>query len=585
MECRADQRVDKEEQSGKKEDTTAARADWVAQSNARAQPLVTCIARFEPEWSSRFGDSSSDSEVCRWQPGVAEDQAAAWCTARTRLEQLRTLETQPELRLDLDILIAFANKECERLELETTRLLPNLNVARQVFFGLRWALRDPANKTSNTCRAAATIRLRRYAGLEHGFTPLVDQAREVLEARRGDPQVLWPYEGSLRHELAQAEHLIVGIERLAEQYHLGHADAALAKLREQITDHSQYLQQEILPHARDHYRLPAELYGHRLGLAGIDLPLPELVSRARLACREIQNEMQALARLLARERGWPPGDYREAVQRLRNERIPPDEILQRYEHRTEQLARIIEQEKIVSLPPQAPHWRLATSAESAANPFPRVTIPSFLTPQRSRLEIILPSSQDSTNDFLFEAAILPLIAHEARPGHELQFTAQQENALPLARTLFGYNSTFVEGWAVYAETEVKPYLPLGSQLISLEHRLWRTCRAWLEPELHTGRLNRHQASHILRHDVVLSPGGARLEIERFTDDPGQAPAYFAGSTRLAELRAETGLLEGEGFDRKIYHDTLLAQGFMPTRFLGQRMRAAFPGAEEMPLAA
>ena len=62
-------------------------------------------------------------------------------------------------------------------------------------------------------------------------------------------------------------------------------------------------------------------------------------------------------------------------------------------------------------------------------------------------------------DFTFDAATWTLTAHEARPGHELQFASMVENGVSLARALFAFNSVNVEGWALYAEAETQPYLP------------------------------------------------------------------------------------------------------------------------------
>ncbi|MFT4825877.1 MAG: hypothetical protein ACJAUG_002183 [Halioglobus sp.] len=45
-----------------------------------------------------------------------------------------------------------------------------------------------------------------------------------------------------------------------------------------------------------------------------------------------------------------------------------------------------------------------------------------------------------------------LTAHEARPGHELQFSSLVENKTSLARAVFARNSANSEGWALYAES-------------------------------------------------------------------------------------------------------------------------------------
>ena len=64
------------------------------------------------------------------------------------------------------------------------------------------------------------------------------------------------------------------------------------------------------------------------------------------------------------------------------------------------------------------------------------------------------------DDFNYDAIAWTLTAHEARPGHELQFAAMLERGVSTARVVFAFNSANVEGWALYAEAVMKQYLPL-----------------------------------------------------------------------------------------------------------------------------
>src|SRR5258708_165136 len=70
------------------------------------------------------------------------------------------------------------------------------------------------------------------------------------------------------------------------------------------------------------------------------------------------------------------------------------------------------------------------------------------------------------DDFTFAAASWTLTAHEARPGHELQFDSMVEQGVSVARSLFAFNSVNVEGWGLYSEYVMKPYEPPEGQLIT-----------------------------------------------------------------------------------------------------------------------
>ena len=67
-------------------------------------------------------------------------------------------------------------------------------------------------------------------------------------------------------------------------------------------------------------------------------------------------------------------------------------------------------------------------------------------------------------DFTHDAISWTLTAHEARPGHELQFAKMMENGVSIPRAVFAFNSANVEGWALYAEAPVKQHLTLRGKV-------------------------------------------------------------------------------------------------------------------------
>jgi uncharacterized protein (DUF885 family) len=111
---------------------------------------------------------------------------------------------------------------------------------------------------------------------------------------------------------------------------------------------------------------------------------------------------------------------------------------------------------------------------------------------------------------------------------------------------------------------MQPYEPADGQLMTLQLRLLRDARAFLDPELQAGKVKPEDAYKVLENDVVLSHAFATEEVERFTYRmPGQANSYFYGYTKLLQLRKDTEAALGPKFDQKKYHDFLLAQGLLP----------------------
>jgi len=69
---------------------------------------------------------------------------------------------------------------------------------------------------------------------------------------------------------------------------------------------------------------------------------------------------------------------------------------------------------------------------------------------------------------------------------------------------------------------------------------------------------------------------ARLELERYIDkNPGQAPAYFCGYTRMMDLRAEIEHRLGEKFDQLKYHDALMSIGPVPISLVRRTLMEDF----------
>jgi uncharacterized protein (DUF885 family) len=183
---------------------------------------------------------------------------------------------------------------------------------------------------------------------------------------------------------------------------------------------------------------------------------------------------------------------------------------------------------------------------------------------------------ETYDDFTFAAASWTLTAHEARPGHEMQFAKMIETGVSQARAVFAFNSTNVEGWGLYAEAITLPFMPLEGQLISLQHRMMRAARAFLDPELQMGKVSQEEAMRVLTDDVMLSKAMARQEVERYTfRSPGQATSYFYGFTRLQSLRRDVEQKLGSRFNAHKFHDFVLAQGLLPPDLLRKAVMEDF----------
>lgn len=559
---------------------------WIARSNENAQLLLQLQAKYAPEGASRQGIQGLDEQVSQFPKDIRERARKDQLAALQELKRRLSTEKDPLVAQDLEIMIKATERTIRGTELSEKYDMPYFNMTQLVFGGLRALLDDQIPQER---RKAALVRLRKYAGLEPGFEPLTAQAKaRFLDWSR--PGQLGPAKVQVESNLARADFFINGIGQLFEKYKIEGYQEPFAALKKQLVDYNQWVRTEILPKARTDFRLPPEEYAFSLQQYGIDIPVEQLTAMAHKAFTEYQQEMQQIAQKIAKERGFKSSDYRDVIRELKKEQLVGDAILPHYQQRLKEIEEIIRRERLVTLPNRPARIRLATAAETAQQPAPNMQPPPLLNNTGEQGTFVLPlnvpaapgsSETKQIDDFTYAAASWTLTAHEARPGHELQFASMVERGVSLARSIYAFNSVNVEGWGLYSEYITKPFMPLEGQLISMQLRLLRAARAFIDPELQSGKLKPEDGMRILTEDVMLSPQFANTEIERYTfRSPGQATSYFYGYTKLLELRREVEALLGKRFDQQKFHDFILSQGLLPPELLRKAVMKDFVRASQ-----
>jgi uncharacterized protein (DUF885 family) len=424
-----------------------------------------------------------------------------------------------------------------------------------------------------------------------GYEPATIQAEERFREKLTAPGLIGPSKAEVEKNLENTNAYINGVGLLLEKYKMRGYQDAFAKLKEQLASYDDFVRKEVLPKARTDFRLPPELYTIALANYGIDYSTEELTRLAHQTFTELQNQMQPIAAKIAKERNLPSSDYRDVISALKKDQIPGDQVLPHYQKRLAEIESIVRREHLVTLPNRPAIIRLATAAETAQTPAPHMQPPPLMNNHGERGQFVLPLETTGKggvtlkyDDFNYAAASWTLTAHEARPGHELQFDAMVERGVSLARALFAFNSTNVEGWGLYSEWMMLPYMPDDAKLVSLDYRLLRAARAFLDPELQQGKVTPEQSMQILEKDVVCSQAFATEEVERFTFRlPGQAPSYFDGYTRLLEIRSAAEKALGPKFDAQRFHDFILSQGLLPPDLLRKAVMEDFVKTTTSPL--
>jgi Bacterial protein of unknown function (DUF885) len=542
---------------------------WIVRSDKYTQPLIDIRNRHNPENASSEGLVQYDESISKFtrEDDVVERHENE--AALTQIKSAAAAEKDPRIAQDLQILIHSTELDFRSDDYRNAHVVPFYNVPEIIFGGLQGLLDD---QTAPARRQAAVVRLNRYTGLESGYTPLTELAKRYVEHQMAVPDAVYPSRIRMETELSRNSNYIDGIADLFRKYKLTGWEPAYAKLKTELAEYDTWQRSTVLPHARTDFRLPPEQYALSLEAYGVDIPPAELATMAHQAFTEIQSEMAPIAAQIAQQRNLPSSDYRDVIRELKKTQITGDDILPFYTNRLHQIEDIITTHNLVTLPSRPAIIRLATAAETSQVPAPHMQPPPFIHNTGERgvfiLPLNLPANGNSKaavfDDFTFDAAAWTLTAHEARPGHELQFDSMVEQGVSKARVLYAFNSTNVEGWGLYSEYITKPYMPLEGQLVSLDYRLHRAARAFIDPELQAGKITPAEAKALLMREVVLSDAMAQSEVERYTFKmPGQANSYFYGYTRLIALRKDTEAALGPRFNQKRFHDFILSQGLLP----------------------
>jgi hypothetical protein len=540
------------------------------------------MGKYSPEGAGSLGVDGLDEQITDLSKDFFMLKTKEARVIIVELKQRLKTETDPKIKQDLEILISSAEDNIRTETLDHKYFLPFTDVVGLMFGVVKQTL-DP--RIPKERQQTLLVRLNKYAGLTKGYRPITELAKERMNERlKANPKLMGPFKGEVEQTLNNGPTLIAGMKAMLAKSELKGWEKTFATLEQQLTGYNEMVKKDVLPRARIDHKLPAEVYANNLRQFGVDIKPEELMSKALTSFAEIRNQMMITAALVAKERNLPDADYRSVMRALKKDQIPKDQVMPLYRDRLTQIESVISKEHIVSLPDRKAMIRLATDAENAQQPAPHMSPPRLIGNTGEYGEFVLTTGMppDASgkvlhfDDFTHEAGTWTLTAHEARPGHELQFAKMIEAGVSTARGVFAFNSVNVEGWALYAEAEMQPYLPTDGQLFALQHRMMRAARAFLDPMVNLGQIKPEDVKSFLMNEVGLSEGMATQEMQRYTfRAPGQATSYFYGYQQLMETRQLAQVALREKFNHQAFNDFVLAQGLVPARLLRQAVMQEF----------
>ena len=162
-----------------------------------------------------------------------------------------------------------------------------------------------------------------------------------------------------------------------------------------------------------------------------------------------------------------------------------------------------------------------------------------------------------------------LTLHEAYPGHYVQFEYANRHPSLIRRVL--QSGPFIEGWAVYGEAAMLDEGfgggDLRLRLMQLKFYLRAVANAILDHRMHCTRMTDAEAMKFLVEDAFQSEGEAKLKVIRAKQSSVQLSTYFVGRMAHYRLRQSVQRQSGDRFNLGRYHEAVLANASIPTRYL------------------
>ena len=293
---------------------------------------------------------------------------------------------------------------------------------------------------------------------------------------------------------------------------------------------------------------------------GTDASAAELLAEGHRLVASVSAELKSEAAKFGRR------PAHEILERLRNEWQPSaGELLPEYREVTGSIKKHLAKAGLVSLPrgeklkvipvPEFLREQFPTAAYSAPGPFDA---------DQTGIFWVNDLSQQAKNDADRRAEIAQhfglelTCAHEAYPGHHLQFIVQNRHPSRLRR-MFSH-AIFYEGWTLWCEKlciEKKIYRAPHARLIQLHDALWRAHRILVDIGLHTGGMSHAAATKHMMEHVGFTRARAAADVNWYTAAPTVPMSYLLGREKVTALfAAHRGSL-------RQFNDRLLSHGAVP----------------------
>jgi uncharacterized protein (DUF885 family) len=343
---------------------------------------------------------------------------------------------------------------------------------------------------------------------------------------------------------------------------------SFASARKALDDHANFAR--TLPLAPEgSYSIGAEMLQRRVrDQLGLDYSLGQIEA---LALAEIERVNGLLK--LASVRFGRGSSAGELIESARTEWKPAQPLIDLYREETERIKDTFKSANAVTFPPvesldirPVPDFMRAlfpTAAYSAPGAFEKRQRGIFWV---NDLSLIMTDQAERLAEQQQHFGLVLTCAHEAYPGHHLQFVTANQHPRKWRR-LFAH-AVFYEGWTLWCEqmmVDLKIDNSSWLKIQQLHDALWRCHRILVDLRLQTGRYDYGNAVKHLQKNLGFTRARAEADVNWYTAQPGVPMSYWLG--RLENERLRQRLIMGRGWSLQKFNDWLLSFGTIPQSWI------------------
>lgn len=553
--------------------------DWRKDSSKLAKTFAESYGALYPENVADYGFPQLNSKTTSFSKDLDNQTYSHAYRWKNKLLRFLEVEKNPDLRTDTRILVDFQNLEMEKVELDRELgIVPFLPLSEHVLDNIRWLVRKDSSKFEMN---AGMARFRAYVRGEQNKLPLVDgftshmlhRMKYLAENRK---RGIWPTKAEIENYLRYADDYFKDIYRVLSLWPGDEWKRDFEEFKVQEANYRDFLKRKVLPYARTKTFTHPKLYSYYLKDYGVFKTPQELIETGEADYESVYKVYSDLAKKIARKYNLTDASPRSVINYFKSKKFTNEkDIFDTYVKETDNLMSIVREQGLLSVQ-QKPEFqiRFALASEMSSMPSPHFIAQPLNPNSKVPAQFVIPrlTGVGGTDDYVYREAIVTLVAHEAIPGHAIQFHIMKKRGTTLIRSWLARNSANTEGWALYAEGLIYPHVDDDQKFLFLQRRLWRIARMFLDPQLNAGKITRDRVVEVFVKELGFSESLAETEFKRYSYImPGHAPSYYYGMKSLLDTKKQIKEKLKESFSEKCFNDAVLDLGLMPLAEINSRL--------------